>query len=399
MKSFAVFAALVLAAVAPSGALFAQMPDVSQMSGVPLPVSDVPNGTVVVRVIRGSLANNVSDHPVELIAGGRSQTVRTDASGRAQFSGLASGAAVSASTTLDGRTLRSQEFPVPSSGGVRLLLVGEAPDAGAGTADPTQPAAAPAEPGSVVLGEQSRFVFEYGDGSISVFNILQIVNSGPSAVGAGRTLVFDLPRGATGASILQDSSPQATVNGSRVSVVGPFASGPTLVQFAYSMPYSGPTVEISQPLPAPLGRVIVLAQKIGEMKLASPQLAEQREMNAEGQTYIVGQGPGLKAGDVISFTFSGLPHAPTWPRNVALALAVVILIAGAWASRRAFTQPAAERSRARLESRRGKLFEELTGLERLHKEGRIDPQRYAARRQELVSALERIYAEIDRQAA
>ncbi len=288
---------------------------------------------------------------------------------------------------------------MPSSGGVRLLLVGGAPDAGAATADPTQPGAAPAEPGSVVLGEQSRFVFEYGDGSISVFNILQIVNSGPSAVGAGRTLVFELPRGATGASILQDSSPQATVNGSRVSVVGPFAPGPTLVQFAYSMPYSGPTVEISQPLPAPLGRVIVLAQKIGEMKLASPQLAEQREMNAEGHTYIVGQGPGLKAGDVISFTFSGLPHAPTWPRNVALVLAVVILMAGAWASRRAFTQPAAERSRARLESRRGKLFDELTGLERLHKEGRIDPQRYAARRQELVSALERIYAEIDRQAA
>ncbi len=68
------------------------------------------------------------------------------------------------------------------------------------------------------------------------------------------------------------------------------------------------------------------------MRLASPQMTEQREMTAEGQTYIVGQGPAVPAGTTLSFNFTNLPHAPTWPRNVALALAVVILAAGAWAS-------------------------------------------------------------------
>jgi len=59
-------AALVLALAAPS---YAQMPDLRQMSGVPLPVNDVAPGTVTVRVIRGSLANIVPGQDVELQVG------------------------------------------------------------------------------------------------------------------------------------------------------------------------------------------------------------------------------------------------------------------------------------------------------------------------------------------
>ena len=68
------------------------------------------------------------------------------------------------------------------------------------------------------------------------------------------------------------------------------------------------------------------------MTMSSPQLSQQRDMTAEGETYIVGQGPPLAAGSDVTFAFTGLPHAPTWPRNVALALAVVILLAGAFAA-------------------------------------------------------------------
>ena len=53
----------------------------------------------------------------------------------------------------------------------------------------------------------------------------------------------------------------------------------------------------------------------------------------------------------------------------------------------------------RLEKRRAQLFAELTSLEEQHRGGRVDPQRYAVRRDELVAALERVYAEIDRLAA
>jgi hypothetical protein len=394
-----VTAILTMVLRAPSPAWAQQMPDPKEIAGIPLPVGDVPNGTVVVRVIRGSLANNIPNQPVELLVAGQPRTATTDASGRAQFSGLASGALVTASTTIAGERLQSQEFPVPSSGGVRVLLVATDPGAQARVEQDRQLAGGPAQAGMVVLGEQSRFVFEMGDGSLSVFNILQIVNTARVPVQPAQPLAFDLPSDATGVTVLQDSSPQATAAGTQVTVQGPFAPGTTLVQFAYSMPYSGGDLTIEQRLPAALGRVIVLAQKTGDMRLASAQMSEQREMNAEGHTYIVGQGPALRAGDVIAFTFSNLPHAPTWPRNVALALAVLILAVGAWLSTRPSSQPTAERTRHRLESTRGRLFEDLTSLEQQHREGRIDPQAYAARRGELVAALERVYAEIDRQAA
>ena len=42
-----------------------QMPDPKQMSGRPLPVADLPAGTVTVRVVRGSMANVIPDQPVE----------------------------------------------------------------------------------------------------------------------------------------------------------------------------------------------------------------------------------------------------------------------------------------------------------------------------------------------
>ena len=34
-------------------------------------------------------------------------------------------------------------------------------------------------------------------------------------------------------------------------------------------------------------------------------------MATQGQTFILGQGPALKAGDAATLNFNGLPHAPT----------------------------------------------------------------------------------------
>jgi hypothetical protein len=376
-----------------------QMPDPKEIAGIPLPVGDLPSGTVVVRVIRGSLGNNVADQPVELSGAGPARSVTTDATGRAQFASLTPGTRVTARTTVGSERLESQEITVPSSGGIRVLLVATDPAAVQRAEADRKLAAGPAQAGMVVLGEESRFVFEFGDASLTVFNILQIVNTARTPVQPAQPVVFDLPAGATGATVLQNSSPQATAAGRRVTVAGPFAPGTTLVQFAYSMPYSGGNLTVEQSLPVPLGRVLVVAQKMGAMQLSSPQVSQQRDMPADGQTYIVGQGPGLKAGDPVAFHFSNLPHAPLWPRYLALAIAVAILAIGGWASLRGGSSGEADKNRARLETRRGQLFAELTAIEEQHREGRIDPQRYAARRGELIAALERVYAEIDREAA
>src|SRR2546425_7018623 len=70
-----------------------QMPDPKQMSGIPRPVNDLPNGSVSVRLIRGDLSNNITNHPVELHVGSKVLKVKTDEAGRAEFDKLEAGAA------------------------------------------------------------------------------------------------------------------------------------------------------------------------------------------------------------------------------------------------------------------------------------------------------------------
>src|SRR3954463_7505928 len=82
-----------------------QMPDPKQMSGIPRPVDDLPDGSISVRLIRGSLSNNIANHPVQLLVDGESTTARTDEAGRAQFDKVKPGAAVTASADVDGEHL------------------------------------------------------------------------------------------------------------------------------------------------------------------------------------------------------------------------------------------------------------------------------------------------------
>jgi hypothetical protein len=376
------------------------MPDVRQMSGVPLPVSDAAPGSVSVRVVRGALTNAVPNQPVDLIGGASPVTVKTNDAGRAEFTNLTPGTRVKAVTVVDGARLESQEFEVPRTAGIRLLLVATDPtqkaDPGGAVREPplTQ---APAQPGTVTLGGESRFVIEVGDDGMNVFNLFQVVNTRPTPVQTD-ALVFELPGAAEHVTVLQGSSPQAVAAGKRVTVTGPFAPGATNVEFAYTLDLGARETTIRQTLPAPLPQVTVLMQRVGEMHMTSPQFSGHRDMTAEGQAYILGQGPGLKAGETLTIDLTGLPAPATWPRNVALGLAVLILAGGGWLASRPRSDATEGAGRTKqLETRRERLFERLAELETQRE--RLDAERYAERRRELVGALEKIYAELDGQAA
>jgi len=367
-----------------------QMPDPKKISGVPLPVSDVPTGTVTVRVIRGQFSNPLPGLVVQL----GDKTATTDSAGRAQFSQLPAGTRVKASVTVTSEKIESQEFDVPANGGIRLVLVATDAETEKRTAEDRRLAQAPAVSGVVVLGSQSRFVIEVGDDALNVFSILQIVNTARTPVQPPAPLVFDLPKGATGAGVLEGSAPNAVAARKQVTVSGPFAPGNTMVQFAYSMPLGSDSVTIDQKLPAQMTELSVIVQKIGSMQLASPQIAAGREMSAEGQTYIVGHGPAVRAGDTVSLSLTGLPHRATWPRNVALTLALGILAAGAWGTmwKRA---PDEDSRRVRLEARRERLLSELASLEQEKQRGDVDEAEYSARRRDFMIALDEVYTRLD----
>lgn len=391
--------AVALVLVGASGRAAAQMPDMKQMSGIPRPVNDLPNGSVSIRVIRGDMSNNIANQPVEMHAGDKTQTVNTDAEGRAQFDNLASGTLVKFATVVDGERLESQEFPVQPQGGVRMLLVATDPNAKGGPGSPAAAAAAPATPavaGNVALGGESRIVIETNEDTVSIYYIIDLVNAASTPVNPPQPFVFSLPTAAIGTTVVQGSSPLASSTGRVVTVVGPFPPGTTTFQVAADLPSSGGVVELAQTFPQALPQLVVIAKKAGNLKLSSPQFERTEEQVIEGTPVVLGFGRGLAANQPMTLTVSGLPFHSTTGRNVALVLASLIVIAGLWASVSGGATPADDRSeRSQLVARREKLFQELVRLEHDHQRGRGNKAQYAARREEIVRALETLYGELD----
>jgi hypothetical protein len=364
------------------------MPDPKQMAGIPRPVTDLPTGHVSVRLIRGQLSNNIQGHPVEMLAGGKTQTVKTDENGRAEFSGVAPGTAARAVATVDGERLESQEFPWPGDGGIRVMLVATPKD---GDAPP--PVFQP-QPGNVVFGDQTRVIIDHTDDALQVYYLLDIVNSARAPVKPPSAIVVNMPSGALGATVLS-GAPQAVALGDHVSISGPFASGRTEIQIAFRMPVSSGDVTFEQTLPLSVPGLAVLMRKTGDLSMSSPQLPNIQERAIEGETYILAQGPALQSGATLAVTVSGLPHHSPWPRRIALALASMVLGAGFWfAGRR--PSPAANAARVKqLIGKRDKIFNELVRLEQQRRAGSIDAAKYTERRPALMAQLERVYRDLD----
>lgn len=366
------------------------MPDAGQMAGVPLPAGDLPDRAVSVRVVRVQMGNNVSGQAVTLMVAGEARTAVTDQQGRAQFDGIPSGTAVTASANVDGEALVSQAFEVPAAGGIRVALV--AGLAGAAAAEQAAAAKEPPRKGVVEFGGETRFVLEYQDDRLQVFYLLEVVNNAGAPIDIGGPLLIELPRGASGSAMLQGSTTQASAQGEIVTVTGPFPPGKTMVQVGFTLPDAGSTLQIRQKMPAALEQVFVAVEKIGPMQMSSPQFTGSREMNAEGQIFLMGTGGRLNAGDTLAIDLTGLPSHSTTPRNAALALAILILGVGLWL---AFTPGEAHVAAvARLQKQRTRLMGDLVGLERKRRHHELSAAD-EAKRQRLLADLERVVAELD----
>jgi len=365
-----------------------QMPDPKMMSGIPRPVNDLPDGSISVRLIRGQLSNNIASHPVELhYANGRVLKVNTDDAGRAQFDKLAPGV-VKASADVDGEHLESQDFEVPGSGGIRLMLV--ATDKNAPNAAPE----APAVTGQVTLSDNSRIVFEPGDEDVAVYYILEIFNNNTNPVNPDPPFVFDMPKGALGTTILDGSSPLARNKGSHVSLAGPLPPGKTLIQVVAEMPTDTGSLDVTQTFPASMDHLAVLVKKVGDTKLESPTIERQQDFPNEGQVVIGAMGGQIPAGKPIELHLIDLPHHSTVPRYTSLSLAGGIILLGVWAGTRKQPLGSADAERKRLITRREKLFGDLVKLERDRRAGKRD-DRYETRREELMAQLEHVYGALD----
>jgi len=369
---------------------FAQI-DPRQMAGIPRPVTDLPDASISVRLIRGQLSNNIASHLVELhFANGRVIKVNTDEAGRAQFDKVPPGV-VKASADVDGEHLESQEFEAPKQGGIRLMLV--ATDKNAPGLAPGDDVA-PAVTGTITLSDNSRIVFEPGDEGVAVYYILELVNNSTTPVNPDPPFAFDMPKGAQGTTLLDGSSPIARTKGAHVSLAGPVPPGKTIIQLVAEMPAETGTLDVTQTFPAQMDRLAVLVKKVGDTKLTSPTIERQQDFPNDGQVVIGGMGGVIPAGKPIELHLVDLPHHSPAPRYTALAIAGVVVLAGVWAATRRQDVGAIEAERKKLVARREKLFAELVKLERERRGGRTD-ERAATRREELMAQLEHIYGALD----
>lgn len=379
-----------------AGTAFAQvaMPDPSIINGKAIPAGDLQTGTVTVRVVREALGNNVIGQPVTVTVNGEARRAVTDEQGRAEFKGLPAGANARAAATVNGEPLQSDPFVVPSSGGLRVILVaGLAQAEERKKKEDAAAAAAPPVKGQVVLGGNSRIIFEYPDDLMRVFYMLEIVNNARTRVDIGAPIIIDLPQGAAGASPLEGSSPQATVAGDRITITGPFASGVTPVQVGFQMPFTSSSITLEQKFPVPLEQVTVASLKVPGLSLTSPQFSSVGDVTGDnGTTFLLASGPGIAAGATLRMQVSGLPVHSSVPRYVALALAGVIALLGIW-----LAVPGSVSSREehqRLIARRDALLADLAQIEERSRQGRQTPKD-AARKPRLLAELEQIYGELD----
>lgn len=375
---------------------FAQvnMPDPSQIAGRALPGPELPDGTVSVRLVREALGNNIVGHEVSVTAGDTTRTAKTDESGRAAISGLPAGASARAEAVVDGERLVSHPFDVPRQGGIRVILISGLAEAAERRRQEEEAASqAPPSKGIVVFGGDTRIVFEFQDDLLRGFYLLDIVNTARTRVDIGGPLVVDLPRGAVSAGLLQGSFPGATVSGDRVTIRGPFPPGSTSVQIGFRLLYSGSEATIEQAFPANVEQVSVVVEKLEDLHVTSPQFTNHGDVKAnDGTPLVMATGGALRAGTPLTLQFSGLPNVSTWPRNVALGLAALIIGAGAWL---AFGSRREADNRRTLETKRDTLLRELVKLEEQHRAGRLDAGRYDSKRRPLLAELERIYGELD----
>src|SRR5437762_5120164 len=368
-----------------------QMPDAREMSGIPRPVDDLPAGSISVRLIRGSLSNNITNHPVQLRVGGRVLTVKTDDAGRAQFDKIEPGTALKASADVDGEHLESGEFQAPSRGGIRMLLV--ATDKSKGPA--TRPDAPPVS-GQVLIGGQSRIVVEPGDEAVTLYYLLDISNTARVPVNPPGVFMFDMPKEAIGTTIMQGSTDKASVKGTRVRVQGPFPPGHTPLQIGCELPAGTGSVAIAQRFPANLEQLAVIVKKAADTVVRSPQITRRQEFPAEGEVYLASTGGAIPAGQPITIELSGLPHHSRAPRAIALALALGIALAGVWSASRPDTETTgAAAERRKLIARRDRLLNDIVRLDHDRRAGRVDDIRYATRREQLIAALEPLYGALD----
>ncbi|HEX7596924.1 MAG TPA: hypothetical protein VF518_01850 [Polyangia bacterium] len=425
---------LILTTVLMAGAAVAQPPGMGEghdMAARPLMAGDLPVGTVTVRVGRGGMTNAAVGVDVVATVTARDgkvskRTEKVKEDGRATFAGLPVGALFRAETAIDGESLQTAAFDIPSEGGARLMLVSRspadsekaeaAPAAGQGT--PTNPPINPhaphagghpgamAEPAgkipdgmettsdpSVLQGSNSsKMMIDRREEALEIMENLVLENTAKKVFLPGQSgLPIPLPVEATNAEAIEGGNRLSGDKGSTLFLhdpVPPSAPGqvPVQARFGFFMPTGGESsLTFRQPMPFGLERPVVMLPEATHLTLSAPGVqAMAPQSDDHGRHVQIYQLASVPRNGVLVFTLTGLPTRGTLGKSIAGVLTLALFLAASLSLRRPKALPAA----AQLTRRREQLFAEL--VEATRQAAGPDDGQSDKKRAELVADIEAV---------
>lgn len=295
---------------------------------------------------------------------------RTDEQGEARFtvpSGVGAKAPFMAAVKEAGLSAMSQPFSVSSS------AVKDAKPAG-GWRVGLRALRATNDAAQLSLGQKSHLVLEVKDESVNVTENLVVENRGsePYDPGPGG-LVLPLPAGAKGAVVATEGTSQGgalAIEGDQAVWHGLVPPGETPLSFAFVMMQQDHGVELRQKLSLAMEQPVAVTDRYDGMRVCGGDaVCEQgvalvpRELS--GRPFWVIHFLPQPAGGELALRLLDLPHRSHLQRDVAMALAVLLVLWGvvaAWRGGRGDGK-ATDAERARLVGQRDALLAELATLD------------------------------------
>jgi hypothetical protein len=387
----------------------------ADMATRPLSAPELPTGTVSVRIGRGSLSNNAVGLEVTanvMAADGKVQklTTKTGPDGRALFKDLPVGAHFQAQVTVDGQALKTADFPVPSEGGTRLILV----SAGTGAeAAPDEQAMPPGHEGmmqamrgdaphatskertgdvsALRMGPGSRLVLDLREDSLVVMEELVLENTSDKIFQPGPNgLMLPVPDGGKDVEIIPGGVP-LKAEGSSVAVTGgipPVTSGmPVRARFGMTIAARNRgEIEIRQPVPMGLPTPLLFVPDNLGLTVQAAGLREMPPQTDDAKSVVhIFELPSVPNGGILRFTVTGMPTRSHTGQAVAGMLFFLVVLGGVFlmARGRSPNAPSADT--------RGKLLDELAEWERARLAGDKVPE---DKRTQLLADLRQSYRQV-----
>ncbi len=260
---------------------------------------------------------------------------------------------------------------------------------------------------SKVSVEQMHLFFDFGSGTISVWELCIVSNSGDRAVvNPNGTIEFALPAGASNLQVQGESEGVDYVRTAQgfaeTRSLAP-GSGTLQIWATFDLPYTG-QLNFEQKMLYPVAAAGVLVPE-GGVQLTSSVLQDEGLQNMQSTAYRVYGAVDMQAGTTLAFQMSGQPSAAASTSGTAATpavsgldsrslgigigiLGVVVVIVGVWFYRRQ-ARPAAAMAAGRSKD---DLIQAIADLDDAFENGEMEAPVYERRRAKLKSELMELMA-------